>query len=595
LVNQQAANLGDAPVGFLNPAIYAIGKGSNQNFSYSACFNDTTSGDNFWSGSPAKYPAVAGFDLCTGWGTPSGRNLINALAPDNFGITPNSGFTAVGAVSTTFSPSNQIFSLTNSGFSTFNWSVINTSAWLDVSTSGGTLPVGMQTNLTVSLNSAASSLPLGNYFATVTFSNQLTGLSQERQFTLRVIEPLQLLTTNGLAVFGPAGGQFYPASQNVLFTNLGAASVNWSIVNTSVWLSASSISGSLSGNSGGSVTISTNAATTALANGNYNATLLLSNQSSHVTQGLSFTASIGQSLVQNGGFETGNFNSWTLSGNSSSFAVSATSTYVHSGSYGLNATANSLGYITQNLPTVPGQTYQLSFWFLVTGTRPNQAFQANWNGATAYSTASPPTSWTNQKLIVTATSTNTALQFGLNSASTSTRSFALDEISVTPVNLPTITQSPVSQTNLISSNIVFTAAASGTATLNYQWRTNGVNLVNGGIVSGANTATLTLTGITTKFCRQLYCCRHQRLRRHHEQRGITDSCSAANHHQFNADQSHASMWKQHKYFLHHRRRHSAVVYPMANQRHARSERHQFYICAYEFTLRHHHQRCRCHH
>jgi uncharacterized repeat protein (TIGR01451 family) len=78
LVNQQAAMGGHAPLGFINPAIYAIGK-SNPN--YTSIFHDVTTGNNFSSSSPNKYPAVAGYDLCTGWGTPNGTNLINALAP----------------------------------------------------------------------------------------------------------------------------------------------------------------------------------------------------------------------------------------------------------------------------------------------------------------------------------------------------------------------------------------------------------------------------------------------------------------------------------------------------------------------------------
>ena len=75
LVNQQAAASGQAAVGFINPAVYAIGKSSI----YNACFNDTTAGNNYNSSSPTNYPAVAGYDLCTGWGTPNGTNLINAL------------------------------------------------------------------------------------------------------------------------------------------------------------------------------------------------------------------------------------------------------------------------------------------------------------------------------------------------------------------------------------------------------------------------------------------------------------------------------------------------------------------------------------
>jgi hypothetical protein len=76
LVNEQAAQLGRAPVGFLNPALYAIGKSAD----YGSCFRDITTGDNFSSSSPTKFAAVPGFDLCTGWGTPNGVNLINALA-----------------------------------------------------------------------------------------------------------------------------------------------------------------------------------------------------------------------------------------------------------------------------------------------------------------------------------------------------------------------------------------------------------------------------------------------------------------------------------------------------------------------------------
>ena len=43
--------------------------------------------------------------------------------------------------------------------------------------------------------------------------------------------------------------------------------------------------------------------------------------------------------------------------------------------------------------------------------------------------------------------------------------------------------------------MTFTVAAGGQTPLSYQWKKNGVNLSNGGIVSGAQTATLTLTGI----------------------------------------------------------------------------------------------------
>jgi uncharacterized repeat protein (TIGR01451 family) len=75
LVNQQALASGKPPVGFLNPALYAIGKSAI----YTNCFHDITTGNdtNFVQG--GAYFGVPGYDLCTGWGSPNGSNLINAL------------------------------------------------------------------------------------------------------------------------------------------------------------------------------------------------------------------------------------------------------------------------------------------------------------------------------------------------------------------------------------------------------------------------------------------------------------------------------------------------------------------------------------
>ena len=77
LVNQQATTFGQPPAGFLNPAIYDLGQGAG----YAAAFHDIKTGNNTNSSSPNNYFATAGYDLCTGWGTPTGKGLINALAP----------------------------------------------------------------------------------------------------------------------------------------------------------------------------------------------------------------------------------------------------------------------------------------------------------------------------------------------------------------------------------------------------------------------------------------------------------------------------------------------------------------------------------
>ena len=78
LVNQQAVANGNATLGFMNPAIYSLGSGPN----YNDVFHDITSGNNA-NGNGQSYNAVVGYDLVTGWGSPNGQNLINALAPSS--------------------------------------------------------------------------------------------------------------------------------------------------------------------------------------------------------------------------------------------------------------------------------------------------------------------------------------------------------------------------------------------------------------------------------------------------------------------------------------------------------------------------------
>jgi subtilase family serine protease len=83
LANQQAKAQGKPSVGFLNPALYDIATGPL----YATCFHDITNGNNTWTNtrfglytSGNVYYAVPGYDLCTGWGTPAGTALIDALA-----------------------------------------------------------------------------------------------------------------------------------------------------------------------------------------------------------------------------------------------------------------------------------------------------------------------------------------------------------------------------------------------------------------------------------------------------------------------------------------------------------------------------------
>ena len=66
---------------------------------------------------------------------------------------------------------------------------------------------------------------------------------------------------------------------------------------------------------------------------------------------------------------------------------------------------------------------------------------------------------------------------------------------VTPT-APTITSSPAAATVIAGRTATFTGAASGTTPMGYFWLKNNSSVVNGGTISGANTATLTITGVT---------------------------------------------------------------------------------------------------
>jgi len=452
LVNQQAVANGKSAVGFINPAIYSLAAGAN----YANCFHDVTTGNNTWPSSPSLFYATTGYDLCTGLGTPNGQNLINALAgsTDPLGVTPLTGFAASGVAGGPFGGASQNLTLTNSGASALNWSLINTSSWLNFLPGSGTLAGGQQTSVTASLTSAANSLAVGSYSASVWFTNQTTGIAQLRQFTLQVLPPLAVSPTNGFNSTGLVGGPFSITSQNFLLSNMGSASFNWSVLNTSSWLNASPTGGTLSAGGQTTLTASLTSAANSLAAGTYTASLVFTNQNGW-TVSLPFTLQIGP-LVQNGGFETGNFSSWTLNGSSTYNIVTSSSSFVHSGSYGAAlGQYGSLGYLYQTLTTSPGQNYLLSLWLDNPNNRygatPNQ-FLVQWNGTTIFNqTNLPYTAWTNLQFIVTATSASTVLQFGFEDTP---YYLGLDDISVTPI-----------------SPLAFQAATKTSSTFNLAWGT----------------------------------------------------------------------------------------------------------------------------
>ena len=194
LVNQQAAAnataAGSNPtLGLLNPTIYDT--------AVDADFHDMTSGSNYNSSAPSgctpsEFSAGTGYDLVTGWGSPNGPTLINALAPTsanpNFSmsatpgtlpLTPGSGGNSSIAVSAL------------NGFSaTTNLAVTipgtaapsNAPPGLTANLSAASIPAG---GVPVSLEvSTTSATPGGTYVVAVTGTSG--GLTQTAYVTLEL-------------------------------------------------------------------------------------------------------------------------------------------------------------------------------------------------------------------------------------------------------------------------------------------------------------------------------------------------------------------------------------------------------------------------
>lgn len=322
-------------------------------------------------------------------------------------------------------------------------------------------------------------------------------------------EDLSITPTNTLSFSGLPGGPFIPAMWNLTLTNAGAATLNWSNANTANLLSASTNGGSLApGGPATTVTVSLTSAANSLPFGNYSANIWFTNLNDNVAQSVPFTLTV--DLVQNGGFETGDFTGWTISDPSQNLVTNTTYIFappnfpVHSGDYyALLGEGGSLAYLTQTIPTTPGQVYQISFWLNCDTETPNE-FLFNWNGQTLFDgaltsddfdgTNFTPNVWSNFQFTATATASSTVIEFGARNDSSY---FGLDDVSVQPFVVPPLTFQSITKTG---SSLQLTWNSSSGVVYQLQYNTNlgGTNWVNIGSSITASTATVsTSTAITT--------------------------------------------------------------------------------------------------
>ncbi len=225
LANQQALLNGNALLGFINPTIYPLGLGSG----YAADFHDITNGNN-------GFPAVTGYDLDTGWGSPNGSGLINALARTSSGpnftisASPTSVSVAQGSNGTS-----TITTAVSGGFS----SVIALSA------------SGQPASVTVSFNPTSIAAP-GSGTSTMTMA--VASTTATGTYTITVTGTgggvTQTATVN-LTVTAPASANFTisasPTAITVVRGSSGTSTITTAALNGFNWPITLSATGQPSG------------------------------------------------------------------------------------------------------------------------------------------------------------------------------------------------------------------------------------------------------------------------------------------------------------------------------------------------------------
>ncbi len=206
LVNQQLAANGDSTIGFINPTIYA----QNVTSSYDTDFHDISSGTS------GSYSAVVGYDLVTGWGSPNGTGLINALAPTSTGPS----FTVSA------SPASLTVVQGNAGSSTITTSI---SGGFDSAISLSAS--GQPTGVTVTFNPISITAP-GSGSSTMTLTVAATTATGTYPITVMgtgTAGGLTETTTVMLTVSAPAVGDFSlsasPTALTITRSSQGTATI----------------------------------------------------------------------------------------------------------------------------------------------------------------------------------------------------------------------------------------------------------------------------------------------------------------------------------------------------------------------------------
>lgn len=255
LVNQQAAMNSNSPTGFLNPALYQIGTGAT----YLSAFHDITTGDNTSAASPNKFFAEQGYDLCTGWGTPAGQGLIDALALPPADTPPSILAQPQDETVATASNATFLVNATGSPILQYQWSFNGTN--LDGATNAFLLLPNVQPG-----QAGTYSIQITNAFGTVTSSNAVLTVEPPIPPVVITQPSDESVAQGGLGFFSVIVTGTPPSYQWTFNGDAIADATNSSLVLFNVQPSNAGVYAVAITNAGG-WTVSSNAALTVLAPG----------------------------------------------------------------------------------------------------------------------------------------------------------------------------------------------------------------------------------------------------------------------------------------------------------------------------------------
>jgi hypothetical protein len=139
-------------------------------------------------------------------------------------------------------------------------------------------------------------------------------------------------------------------------------------------------------------------------------------------------------IVQNGGFETGDFSNWTVTGDTANMLVGTFAP--HSGTYAAELGPMTVSSLKQTLATEAGQGYNVVYWLYNLGSTPNQ-FSTYWDGTQIAATVlndDPGFPYTAVRVNnLMASGTSTVLEFKMQNLSAA---WFLDDVVVNPTPEP---------------------------------------------------------------------------------------------------------------------------------------------------------------